>query len=173
MFLPLLLLLPLSCGQSKTHNTKIIDVHDGDTFTTSDNKKIRLFGVDTPEISNQFDGFNQTEGVEQIYARAARDFAANMLLNNEVTIEEMSTDKYSRTVASLQVGAKDLAFELVSHGLARVAYFDVVDQKSIYYSTKFDYFQRLVWAQFDAYNSHIGVWANPEVYKIIFPKAVD
>lgn len=122
----------------------ISEVHDGDTFTDSNGIKYRLFGVDTPEVSNQYKAFEQTQGIEQIYAQNATLLTKNLIESKSIDIAEKTTDTYNRHVAKVEIGGKDLALELIKSGLARVAYFDVTNSKNPYFSNDYSYYELLV-----------------------------
>ncbi len=67
----------------------VTSVHDGDTFRVNfngENLRIRLYGIDTPEI-------NQAGG------HMARDFAQSLVLGKSVIVQVKSIDKYKRKVA--------------------------------------------------------------------------
>lgn len=156
--------------ETKYNSTVITNVHDGDTFTTYDNLKIRLYGVDTPESNNQYNDFASTEGLESIYAHQSTDFVKRLIQNKSVELQKIAIDKYHRTVAKIIINNIDLGIELVSHGLARVAYISV-DQKSPFYTSDYLYYQRLLEAQYHAYSESKGFWKYKEQFKTIFPKA--
>lgn len=65
----------------------VVYVIDGDTVITDDNKKIRLIGINTPEISS---------GEEMSYD--AKELAEEILLNKTVYLEKdkETVDKYNR-----------------------------------------------------------------------------
>ena len=103
---------------------KVVGVHDGDTITIErDNgtpggtrEKIRLFGVDTPEM--QVPGKWET----QPYGRVAANFVRDMLKGKErVSIFEMG-ESYGRIVgAVIQLdNGVTVQEQLVSEGLAWV-----------------------------------------------------
>lgn len=151
-FLPFLL---FSCGQN--NNTHYVtNVHDGDTFTLDNNLIVRLYGCDTPEVSNQFNDFQVTQGIEGLYGAEATEFTKKAILNKVVKITNESTDKYGRQVARVEYNGNDLAIELVRHGMARVAYIQVQNPKEFYYTNDFDYYRKLLDAQYEAYSHKSG-----------------
>lgn len=86
----------------------VIAVHDGDTITLkneSDQKKIRLAGIDAPEL-------NQPYGVE---SRAALREA---VIDKQVQIETTKTDKYGRVVGKVIVDGQDINLKQVQSGMA-------------------------------------------------------
>lgn len=155
--LPLLFPLSLiSCGSLSGSYIKCVAVHDGDTFTLQGNKTIRLFGVDTPETSNQYNDFNPTNGIEALYGAEATDFTSNLILGKQVLYTHISNDTYGRDVARISINNKDLGIALVRAGLARVAYISVTP-KDPFYTSDFAYYRALLDAQYLAYQEKLGV----------------
>ncbi len=161
----------VSCSSSnKVNEVFISSVHDGDTFTDSTSVIYRLFGVDTPEVSNQYKSFVPTEGLEAIYGAKATKFTKGLIENRNVVANIKKIDLYDRSVASIRIGNLDLAIELLKHGLARIAYISL-KPNSIYFTEDHKYYKQLLNAQHEAYEKHIGVWADLSKFKIIFPKS--
>lgn len=79
-----------------------VRVHDGDTFSTS-RGKVRLYGVDTPELS---------EG----RGKAARQRLAELLASGPITVVPRLEDVYGRTVADVYVGGRNVAHILREEG---------------------------------------------------------
>ena len=76
----------------------VVAVHDGDTITLkneSGQKKIRLAGIDAPEL-------NQPFGVE---SRAA---LREVVLDKQVQVETSKTDKYGRVVGRVILDGVDI-----------------------------------------------------------------
>ena len=87
---------------------KVLKVGDGDTITIQmdgEKKKIRLYGIDTPEI-------NQSFGTE------AKQFLSDQILNKEVEIEVKDTDRYKRLVAIVYLNNKSMNELLLKEGWA-------------------------------------------------------
>lgn len=169
LFFPIL--FAVACAPKTEANLKCIAVHDGDTFTLEGNKIIRLYGVDTPEVSNQFNDFNPTSGIEGLYGAEATEFTSNMILNHIVKYMHITNDPYGRDVARIQYDSKDLSLELVKAGLARVAYISI-DPKDQYYTSDYSYYRELLDAQYQAHINRVGFWLHQDQFKTIFPKAV-
>ncbi len=163
----------ISCSGSLETNELIVDVHDGDTMKTESGETLRIFGIDTPEVSTNKTGvWEDTEGIEAMYAKQATELARGMFLNKITHITRMGkVGNYGRSIAKVSINGYDLGEALISKGLARVAYFNVVDEGDRYYSSDYAYFQRLTKLQWEAAKSHIGVWTWASRYKEIFPKS--
>ncbi len=77
-------------------------VHDGDTFTTL-HGKVRLHGVDTPELS-------EARGPE------AQRRLVELLASGPITIVPRLEDIYGRTIADVYVGRRNVAAVLRDEG---------------------------------------------------------
>jgi micrococcal nuclease len=88
----------------------VINVHDGDTITVMHNgkpEKIRLYGIDTPELS-QYSGQN------------AKQFTSSQVFDKLVQVQLIDKDRYGRTVGIVSVGNLVINRLLVEYGYAWV-----------------------------------------------------
>jgi endonuclease YncB( thermonuclease family) len=88
----------------------VIAVHDGDTITLRNEagqKKIRLTGIDAPEL-------NQPYGVE------SRSALREAVIEKQVHVETSKTDKYGRVVGRVILDGRDLNLKQVQSGMAWV-----------------------------------------------------
>ena len=100
----------------------VVRVHDGDTLQVRAriwlgqviNTKVRLAGVDTPELRGRCDR-------EQRMAEAARDFVQRKLNDPRVTLHDIRYGKYAGRVLARVVTrhGEDLGAALIAAGLAR------------------------------------------------------
>jgi len=75
---------------------KVTKVIDGDTFLTSRRKKpVRLANVNAPEKGEK--GYGE-----------AKAKLSKLILNQEVRIETIARDKYSRAVANVYIGRESV-----------------------------------------------------------------
>ena len=65
--------------------------YDGDTCTTTEEEKIRLTCINTPELRGK--------KADPIPAQDARDYLNNLIDGSTVTIRRITEDRYGRTVA--------------------------------------------------------------------------
>ena len=90
---------------------KVVSVTDGDTIKVlkqdSTQVKIRLYGIDTPEKGQPF-------------GNSAKRFTADLVAGKQVEIEEVTTDRYGRTVGIVNVGELVVNKEIVRSGYAWV-----------------------------------------------------
>ena len=101
--------------------SKVISVYDGDTFRVDidslppivgKNIRIRLNGVDTPEIQGKCQ-------YEKDLALKARDFVRNKLANaKEIKLTKLQRGKYFRVVADVYIDGVSLEQELLENKLA-------------------------------------------------------
>ena len=117
---------------------KIAYVYDGDTVDARcDNGKlkVRLFGIDAPEMG------------QKPWGDRARAQLSSMLPNDIVRLLVMDTDRYGRVVARLYNGDQDLGLKMVRQGWA-VVY--------VQYNTSNAYRA----AQDQAKRAKLGVWSK-------------
>ena len=91
-------------------NCKIIAIHDGDTVNVrcpNGRLKVRLYGIDAPELG------------QQPWGEQSRELLRS-LLPATVRLEVMDIDRYGRVVAQLYNGYQDVGLELVRKGGAVV-----------------------------------------------------
>ena len=119
----------------------IIAVYDGDTYTLSDGNKIRLRGVNTPELRPKEDF-----GIE------ARDEAARMLLQKKVTLQygAVTKDGYGRLIASVESEAGDIGTHLLKKGYGHLF---LIPPESVDLPT-------MLKAQEEAQENKRGLWSN-------------
>ncbi|MEI6873991.1 MAG: thermonuclease family protein [Spirochaetota bacterium] len=109
-----LLIALLVCSQAAaapnpaTVEGRVVGVHDGDTITVLEGKtqyKIRLDGIDAPELS-------------QAFGRVAKDFASAFAFGRTAKVRISGVDRYGRYLGEVFVEGKSLNKELVKAGLA-------------------------------------------------------
>lgn len=87
---------------------KVVAVHDGDTLTVmhdAKGEKIRLYGVDAPELA-------------QAYGMKAKQFTSEACFGREVTVTVQDKDRYGRTVGEVILSdGRSLNQELVRAGM--------------------------------------------------------
>jgi len=123
-------------------------VYDGDTVVLEDGRKIRLLGINTPEVQHR-DKMADAGGEE------AKRWLVNKLQNTKVRLETdvEKTDKYHRTLAHLFTEEKEhINLQLVEAGLAEASI----------YPPNLLYVDELVKAQDQAEQSKLGIWRRPE-----------
>ncbi|MGZ8159073.1 MAG: thermonuclease family protein [Methylobacter sp.] len=127
---------------------RVKTVYDGDTVVLEDGRKIRLLGINTPEVQHR-DKRADAGGDE------AKRWLADKLKNTKVRLEVgvEKTDKYGRTLAHLFTEKKEhINLQLVEAGLAAVSI----------YSNELLYVNELVKAQNQAEQARLGIWGRPE-----------
>jgi len=106
-----------------TETATVRYVHDGDTLFLSDKRKLRLIGIDTPELARDH---KNTVSAEQPFAREARDFVRRLISQYGHQISLMpgveKTDRYQRWLFHIRLSDGSLLqSRLLQAGLA-VAY---------------------------------------------------
>lgn len=123
----------------------VTSVHDGDTLTLqsgAEQKKIRLAGIDAPELKQPF-------GPE------SRDALRQSVLNQAVNIDTTKQDRYGRAVGKVLLNGEDVNLNQVSAGLAWV-YTDYIKELSV------EDRQQYRAAETAANDAHIGLWQDEQ-----------
>ena len=79
--------------------------------------RIRLLGIDTPEIKPSKDLPNRDEHIKK--AKEARDFLSNLILGKIIKVEFLTNDKYGRPLAKIYNGNICLNDLMVEKGYAK------------------------------------------------------
>ena len=112
----------VSWPEKNTHESKSMRVVDGDTLVLDD-KRIRLFGIDAPEMKQSC----SRETGKYLCGQAAKEALTDFIGAQPVTCEERDIDKYGRMVAICYVGSTEINKWLVAQGHA-VAYKNYTDR---------------------------------------------
>lgn len=104
------------------YKAKIINIVDGDTvdadidlgFKMSSTQRLRLLGVDTPELTSTFPPERQK-------AQEAKAYTKMRTLNADVLIETHKSDSFGRYLADIYLDRSEKSFseELLEMGYAR------------------------------------------------------
>lgn len=123
---------------------RVVKVYDGDTVVLSDGRKVRLLGINTPEVRHK-DKAADAGGDE------AKQWLKNKLENKKVRLvaDAENADKYGRTLAHLFTEAKEhINLQLVEAGLAAVT----IHPPNLLYA------EELLKAQDKAEQLKLGIW---------------
>lgn len=137
--------LSVQAGQSWL---TVKSVFDGDTVLLENGQKIRLLGINTPEIAHQ-------NNPADAGGNEAKAWLTNKLKNSKVRLEidAEKTDHYGRTLAHLFTEEKEhINLLLVKEGLAAVSVFP----------PNLRYTEELLKAQQQAEQAKLGIWQRPE-----------
>jgi micrococcal nuclease len=123
-------------------------VYDGDTVELEDGRKVRLLGINTPEIQHK-DKMAEAGGED------AKAWLINKLQHTRVRLEfdVEKIDKYGRTLAYLFSEKKEhINLSLVKAGLATISI----------YPPNLLYVNELIAAENKAEQERLGIWQRPE-----------
>ena len=102
----------IAIPDGETVTGRCVGVHDGDSITllldTPDGKrqaKIRLDGIDAPELGQPF-------------SRVSRAGLAEMVFERDCAVESRGADKYGRTIGRVSVDGADVNAAMLDSGLA-------------------------------------------------------
>jgi endonuclease YncB( thermonuclease family) len=119
---------------------KVIAVYDGDTITvrTDETIKIRLDGIDAPEL-------------KQPFGQASKQAMSGLVFGQTVTIKPGKKDRYGRLLARVEIGGKDVSLTMVETGMAH------------WYEQYAKRDSQLQSAQTQAKTARRGLWSDPNV----------
>ena len=131
---------------------KVEKVFDGDTVRLEDGRKVRLLGINTPEVRHRNQG-------DEAGGATAKRWLSDKLVNQKVRLvgDIEQTDKYHRTLAHLFTESNEhINLQLVEKGLAAVNI----------YPPNLLYVDQLVVAGQRAETAKLGIWRQTE-YAVI------
>ena len=116
--------LPQTLPYGYTMNSTVARVIDGDTFVLADSQRVRILGINSPEIA-------RLGKPAQPYADSAASFTKSLIEGKQVklTFEGKTYDIFGRLLAYVWLTdkeGKDSIFvqaELLKAGLARISYY--------------------------------------------------
>jgi len=103
----LLILIPSTCF---SWPAKVLKVIDGDTIIVLHSgveEKVRLYGIDTPEL-------------KQAYGQEAQNLTSTLISGRDIDIHTVTADRYGRTVGLVTVDGQSLNELIVQNGYAWV-----------------------------------------------------
>lgn len=118
-------------SESINLDTKVISVYDGDTFTiekkdiTNKNYKVRIRDIDTPEL-----GWRGKCIEENIASKNAKEYLEQNILNKQIKLINLGTDKYGRLLADVYLNNINIGQELVNKHYAVI--YKITDKKPIW-----------------------------------------
>ena len=115
-------------------------VYDGDTLTAScpsGEVKVRMFGIDAPEMKQEPWGGRSREALRGLLTRFG-----------SINLRVMDQDRYGRTVAQVFAGERDVGLEMVRQGRAVV--YEQYNDSPVYRQV-----------QTEAKRDRRGIWEKP------------
>lgn len=127
--------------------TKVARIIDGDTFETDKGEKVRLIGMNAPEISD-------------IFGQEAKQYLTDLIENKTVDLQtdniSNNRDRYQRLLRYVILDGVDINKKMISDGFA-FAYLKYHFSKSSEYEQ----------AQIQARETNKGIWGNGKNETII------
>lgn len=140
----ILLLTTFVCFGTTTKVTRVID---GDTFETETGERVRLIGINAPEISD-------------IFGQEAKQYLSDLIENKTVDLQtdniSNDRDRYQRLLRYVILDGIDINKKMVSDGFA-FAYLKYKFSKSTDYEN----------AQLKARETNKGIWGDSKKETII------
>lgn len=118
---------------------RVVGVHDGDTITlrtqTNQTVKVRLLGIDAPEIGQPF-------------GTKSKQALSSMVFGRDVLVASTGEDKYGRVLGDIRAGQVWANLMMVQLGMA-------------WHYVKYDQRPELSAAEIEAHSSRRGLWSDP------------
>ena len=140
----ILTLLTLNCFGTTTKVTRVID---GDTFETETGERVRLVGINAPEISDIFGEDSKQHLIDLIEGKTV-DLEADHISNDR--------DRYGRLLRYVILNGNDINKQMVFDGFA-FAYLKYHFDKETEYKE----------AQITANQNNVGIWGSNKKEKIV------
>ncbi len=139
LFTSIILLFTLSLTAAEIIG-KVVGVSDGDTITVLDELdkgrfRIRLFGIDCPEKSQDF-------------GQVAKKHLSSLIFGKRVFIRYREIDRYGRVVGKVLLDGMDINLEMLKAGLA-------------WHYKRYDNTPEYAEAEKRAKEKRIGLWQQP------------
>lgn len=127
---------------------KVTRIIDGDTIEIEGGIRIRLIGIDTPELKNKDKNID-------CYALEAKNKTSELLIGKSVFLEKdvSETDKFGRLLRYVYLGSELINNTLIKEGYAKVATYP----PDIKYSSVF------VQSQREAIKNSSGLWSKCKI----------
>ena len=129
--------MSISCLGLSVHVKRVID---GDTFETIDGERVRLIGINAPEISD-------------IFGKESKDYLSNLINGKLIDLRKDNKsndrDRYNRLLRYVYLNEIDINKTMIIEGYAFA-----------YLKFKFDKSESYENAQRIAQNNNYGIWAN-------------
>lgn len=130
-----------------SNTIKAVRIIDGDTFETETGEKVRMIGINAPEISD-------------IFGQEAKQYLSDLIYNKVVELQtdniSKNRDRYQRLLRYVIIDGIDINKKMISDGFA-FAYL------KYHFSKSNDYEQ----AQIQAKETNKGIWGNSQSETII------
>jgi micrococcal nuclease len=124
---------------AEAYDARVVHVADGDTVTVlrngHDQVRIRLSGIDAPELHQDF-------------GRQAKALMSQLVYGRAVRVSVRDHDRYGRTVARLDLDGQDVGLSMLRAGLA-------------WHYTHYDSDPAYASAEAAARSQRAGLWADP------------
>lgn len=135
----------------------VVKVADGDSITVKSDGtklKVRLYGIDAPEIEKLNRKTSVVAKQGQLYGEEALRALEGKVLHKQVRLDIIDIDKYRRSVAIVTLDDRNINFEMVTEGWAW-AYRKYLDRP---YASEF------IEAEEQARRQRLGLWQqnNPQ-----------
>lgn len=121
---------------------QVIKVYDGDTIEIEDGRKIRLIGVDAPEVDSPYSR-------EEPFGARSKQYLTTLLSGKKIAVRtgKEPFDRFGRTLAYVYADDVLVNGRIIRDGFARA-----------YYKFDYDYKDLFIAYEKEAMAKNIGIW---------------
>ncbi len=147
---------PVSHAAIRTVTGTVTKVSDGDSIqiTTAEQTKlkVRLYGIDAPEIFKISHRTGQVSKPGQPHGKESWKMLENKIMGEKVRLEILDIDKYRRMVGIIWLGDRNINLEMVREGFAE-AFIEYL---------KPPYRAQFLESEQEARKARRGIWSIPD-----------
>lgn len=152
----IVLLMALSFYSCSTHHYstklsyRVIKIYDGDTLLVTDGNidiKIRLAGIDAPEKATY-------------WGRRAKIYLEELLLNKNVSIQQLAVGKYNRLIATVFLEQDNINHKITRDGFAEYYRIGCIDYEKQNKKGAYKYdIKPYIQLEKEAKNKKLNIWS--------------
>jgi endonuclease YncB( thermonuclease family) len=145
---------------SDAQKIQVRNVYDGDTMTLTDERRVRLLGIDTPEIKEK-----------QPYAQEAKNYTKQLIDSHRDQVylcfepNQSKEDHYGRLLGFVYVETGPNQYLCINEGIVEAGFASVYSPNT---SSKIQHFDKYIALQSIARTNHHGMWKDFQGDTIVY-----
>ena len=145
---------------SDAEKIQVRNVYDGDTMTLIDERRVRLLGIDTPEIKEQ-----------QPYAVDAKNYTKHLIDTHKDSVylsfepNQAKEDHYGRLLGYVYVETSPHQYVCINEGIVEAGFASVYSPNT---ASKIQAFDKYIGLQSIARTNHRGIWKDFQGDTIVY-----
>lgn len=145
---------------SDAEKIQVRNVYDGDTMTLTDERRVRLLGIDTPEIKEN-----------QPYAQDAKNYTKHLIDTHRDQVylcfepNQSKEDHYGRLLGFVYVETGPNQYLCINEGIVEAGFASVYSPNT---SSQIQHFDKYIALQSTARTNHRGMWKDFQGDTIVY-----